>query len=314
MKKFKQENDFYICEECQKICKNLMSLSKHIQRKHDNTKIYFDKWLKEDNEELCKICNKQTKFKSLAYGYIKGCCNNHSIKIANETRKETLLHTYGVENNFQREDCKNKMKETWKENYGVDNPNKSKIVRDKLENTNIKKYGTACTLANKDVKLKAEKTCKKNYGTKNPYSSKIIQNNLKQHYLKKYGVENPLQDKGIYDKAFKTRMLLHQYKDSNLTYQASYEFDFLENFYTLFNDMQNGPSIKYNLDGKNRVYHSDFYLPSENLVIEIKGSYTLKMNENEIFEKEKATKKLGYNYILILNKNYKEFIENYVKK
>jgi len=37
-------------------------------------------------------------------------------------------------------------------------------------------------------------------------------------------------------------------------------------------------------------------------------------NEEEILEKEKATKLLGYDYILILNKNYNEFIQKYVKK
>jgi uncharacterized C2H2 Zn-finger protein len=314
MKQFRKEDNLYVCEECKKLCKNLKSLSKHIQKNHNGIKNYFDKWIKDTNEELCRICNKQTIFKGLSYGYNCGCCNKHSMEIANETRKKTLLKFYDVENNFQRTDCKNKMKITWIENYGVDNPNKSKMIRNKIEKTNIQKYGTTCSLANKDIKLKAEKTCEKNFGVKNPFSSKIIQNNLKQYYLEKYGVENPLQDKDIFNKAFKTRILLHQYKDTNITYQASYEFDFLENFYSLFNDIQNGPSIKYKHYQKNKVYHSDFYIPSKNLIIEIKGTYTLMTNEEEILEKEKATKLLGYDYILILNKNYNEFIQKYVKK
>jgi hypothetical protein len=314
MKPFKQKDNQYICEECKKEFKNLKSLSIHIRNIHQGQQKYFDKWRLENNENLCKLCGKNNKYKGLVCGYTEGCCKEHGLKLANEKRKETLLKTYGVENNFQRKDSKEKMKQTWLKKYGVDNPNKSRIVRDKIEKTNKEIYGSACSLANKDVRKKAEETCQKNYGAKNPFASEIIKQHLKEIFIEKYGVENVLQNKDIFDKAFKTRILIKLYKDTKILYQGSYEYDFLEKFYKFFSDIENGPSLKYFTDNKNKVYHSDFFIPSLNLVIEIKNHYLLEKYRDEILIKGETTKMLGYDYILIVDKHYKQFIQKYVKK
>jgi hypothetical protein len=312
--KFKQNlKGEFICEECKKPYKNLIALSKHIHLTHFPIKDYYKKYILSNNEDICKICGKENSFKGLVYGYTNGCCKEHMNILGYEKRKESLLKNYGVENPFQRSDLKDKMKKTWIKNYGVDNPNKSKDVRNKLEATNIKKYGSKCALGNKDVRKKSENTCKKHYGAKNPFSSEVIKEKIKNINIEKYGVENPLQNREIFNKAFKTRILIKKYKNTNLFYQASYEYDFLEKFYTFFPDIENGPSIKYIINKKNKIYHSDFYIPSLNLVIEIKNHYLLNKYRDEILLKEKATKSLGYNFILIVNKHYKHFIKKYVK-
>ena len=69
--------------------------------------------------------------------------------------------------------------------------------------------------------------------------------------------------------------------------------------------MQRGPSIKY---GKNKIYHPDFYIPLLNLIIEIKSSWTLNGNKDETYEKEKATIANGFNYIMIIDKDYEKFL------
>jgi len=303
----------FICEECKKECKNLRSLSKHIQLTHYPIKKYYDKYVLDNNKNICKLCGKENKFKGLVYGYTNGCCKLHMNKLGYENRKESLLKSYGVENPFQRTDLKNKIKTTWIRNYGVDNPNKSKIVRNKLEDTNIKKYGSTCTLGNKEIRKKAEDTCEKNYGTRNPFSSKIVKEKIKNTNIEKYGVENPLQNREIFDKAFKTRILIKKYKDTNLLYQASYEYDFLNTFFDNFPDIINGPSIKYMMNDKSKIYHSDFYIPSLNLIIEIKNHYLFKKYKDEILLKGEAAKSKKYNYILIIDKDYTQFIEKYVK-
>ena len=55
-----------------------------------------------------------------------------------------------------------------------------------------------------------------------------------------------------------------------------------------------------------KIYHSDFYIPSLNLIIEIKSSWTLKL-DNEIKQKKNYCIKSGYKYIMIKNKNYNRF-------
>ena len=63
------------------------------------------------------------------------------------------------------------------------------------------------------------------------------------------------------------------------------------------------------LDSINRVYHSDFYLPDYNMVVEIKNSYLMRTYKEEIEAKEKATKETGYNYCIIIDKRYSKFLK-----
>jgi len=71
MKEFrKNQEGLFICEECNKTFNNCQQLSRHIHFKHNGQKQYFDKWIKEEIEELCKICNKETKFLGIKWnGY-----------------------------------------------------------------------------------------------------------------------------------------------------------------------------------------------------------------------------------------------------
>ena len=61
MKQFrKNKKGLFICEECGGVCIKKEGLSKHISNNHSTKKEYYDKWLKEDGEGMCKICNKET--------------------------------------------------------------------------------------------------------------------------------------------------------------------------------------------------------------------------------------------------------------
>lgn len=63
--------------------------------------------------------------------------------------------------------------------------------------------------------------------------------------------------------------------------------------------------------GINRRYIPDFYIPKYNLIIEIKSSWILKIqNEYKVKCKEKGTKSAGYNFYMIINNNFKEFINH----
>jgi hypothetical protein len=75
--------------------------------------------------------------------------------------------------------------------------------------------------------------------------------------------------------------------------------------------MKRGKSFKYFYKNKQRIYFSNFFIESLNLIIEIKNKYLFK-RDKYILEK-KAVIKNGYNYIIIINKNYKKFIKNYLK-
>jgi len=163
--------------------------------------------------------------------------------------------------------------------YGT--PFSDPATHNKTKQTNFERYGVVHNMQRKEVR----ETCKKTF-------------------LSKYGVESPSQNKEIFEKGLKTRRLIKKFRDTSLTYQGSYELDFLEKFYDKI-DIEKGSSISYIFEDKNKVYHSDFYIPSKNLIVEIKSSYILTLDES-IYEKKESCLKHGYNYILILNKNYEE--------
>jgi hypothetical protein len=326
MKEFRKTKDgLFICEECQRTLKNKTQLSQHIRLKHDNVKIYFDKWLKTVNEEFCKNCGKASKFYNLQ-GYKIFCCKKCADKLKYEKTKLSNFKKYGVDNPFQLEVCKEKMKKTKKERYGDENYHNI----EKIKQTCLNKYGVDNISKLQEIKDRKIKTCLKNHNVKHPFQNKQIlekskqtclekydvefnsqrkdvekkiQEKIVQTNLKLYGVERPIQNKEIFEKACKTLYKLKRFKNTNIWYQGSYELDFLEKYYDKFtNNITRAPSIKYEIDGKYHYYHPDFYISSLNLIIECKSDYTY----NKIIDpiKERAVINEGFIYIMIKNKDY----------
>ena len=320
MKEFRKTKDgLFICEECGKEFKYKKTLSYHINKLH-NCEDYADMWLK-DEKDLCIICKKETKFINFKKGY-KNCCSKECRNIlrektcmeiygvkyasqsekAKETAKQTFQEKYNVDNPWQAKEIKEKIKQICFKKYGVEYSLQSEEVKNKSKQTNLKKYGVEYSLQNTEIKEKGNQTKLEKYGDENFTNRK----KSKQTCLKKYGVENPVQNPEIFEKIFKTRIKLHHYLDTNLTYQGSYELDFLEKYYNKI-DIENSPSIKYIYNNKNKVYHPDFYIPLLNLIVEIKNSYLFKRDKKEIKVKKTGALNKGYNYIIIVNKDYSKF-------
>ena len=113
--------------------------------------------------------------------------------------------------------------------------------------------------------------------------------------------------KEVHDKQQKTAFWSRKYKATNINYRGLYELDFLEKYYNKYSDIINGPTIRYYYNGKNKVYFPDFLIPSLNLIIEIKNSYLYQRDKEIIEAKEKATIANGFNYIMIVDKDYTSF-------
>lgn len=180
---------------------------------------------------------------------------------------------------------------------------REKYKLEKRTKTNLYKYGVTNVYQLLSCKEKIRQTFIKHYGVDHNMKSDKGKKEFKKSMINKYGVEWPLQNKESLEKNQKSAKKLKQFRDTNIYYQGSYELDFLEKYYDKYPDIQRGPSIKYEFNGNKKVYHSDFYIPSKNLIIEIKSSWILKI-DIEINEKKIATISNGYNYIMILDKNY----------
>lgn len=145
--------------------------------------------------------------------------------------------------------------------------------------------------------------------------------------LQKYGVDHISKTKKFKEGASK-RCIIHnpslafnedniktyKYKNTKLTYQGSYEYDFLqlcENL-NILEKINNGNVFEY-LDKDKKLHNkhilkTDFSL--DNYEIEIKSSWILKKQggPSVLFAKKDAVENTGKKYILILDKDYTEFL------
>ena len=278
MKIFKKcRNNNFLCEECGLETTRLTSLSHHIKSKYGQ-KIYFDKWIKEENDDKCNVCNETTEFINISNGYKKYCCKKCEYVTRNNSIRKSFKKN-GLE-------ISKKRKKSCQLKFGVDNPSKDGNIKNKKVETCLKNNGVMFGFQQTD---KTEHTM-----------------------LLKYGVKNPSESPILLEKQQKSARKIHQYNYTKLTYQGSYEKDFLDRYYSNFN-LEKGPTIKYSMDEKIHTYHSDFFLPEYNLVVEIKNSYLYNRDYLEIKAKEEHIIKNGFNYILILEKNY-EKLDNILNK
>jgi hypothetical protein len=256
----------------------------------------------------------------------KTCLKKYGVEVSSQSNivknknKQTCLKNHGVENVYQSEKIKEKCRKTKKEKYGNENfTNRKKAKQTCLKNhgvewslmdPSVKELGNQKMkelygenpLTHPDIKKKKEETSLKKYGVKSPNQSDIVKKHKEESYIRNFGVSNPMKKEYIFDKQ-QYRSGYRQKFNEKLHYQGSYELDFLRKYSEILN-IENGKTFKYN---DNRIYYSDFYISSLNLIIEIKGSYYYNRDIEVINLKKESVLKEGYNYIMILDKDYTEF-------
>lgn len=147
---------------------------------------------------------------------------------------------------------------------------------------------------------------------------------FRKRMIKRYGTDNLLTSEEQQKKMLANRKISGQYKwkDGGITpYVGSYELDFLEfldNMLGLKSTDVMGPApqiFEYTYEGKKRFHIPDFYIPSMNLIIQVKAStnkhYRLRDIKKELLI-DRLIQESPYNYIKVMDKKYTEF-ENYFK-
>lgn len=279
------------CLICNNEYKSNKGLCYHLSQTHNiKYKEYYDKYLKQPNEGICPICNKETPFIRNAY---KNCCCS----------KCTCLYKYGVEHNSQIPEVKQKIH--------------TQEAIEKMKNTNRIKYGVDCIFQREDVIQKAKINShtdivnnKRKQTIQNKYNvnsileikeihdkgveaskSKEVHDKIKQTNLEKYGVTNPLQQQYVKDKlkSNETKQKRNQsIINTNITkYNVQWPAQRTEvidkqietnlnkieqEIYTYIRQIYTGPLNKNN---RNVIYpfELDYYFPKLNLAIEINGTY-----------------------------------------
>jgi hypothetical protein len=254
---------------------------------------------------ICEICGKEKSViiknywvqRNRSSKKIYTCHDCSSIK-----NKQTRREKYGDENFTNRK----KAKETLLKKYGVNHISKIPGHYEKINRTMNKRYGKHFSKTPEFIK-KFSKTVNNHFGVNYPMQSETVKKKTRETLKSRYGVENISQLRSNFEKIQESSLRINEFKDTGLKYQGSFELDFLEKFYDKIH-IENAPSIKYLFEGKNHIYFPDFYIKTLNLIIEIKSSYFYNKDVEKIKQKEIALKKEGFNYLLILDKNYDKFI------
>lgn len=113
----------------------------------------------------------------------------------------------------------------------------------------------------------------------------------------------------------------YKFKDGGyVSYVGNYEKEFLKFMDNVMNfkstDIETGVVLKYQLDGEEKSWFVDYYIPIYNLIIEIKdggqnpnNAIPSKMRERQIAKEDMIKKSKKYNYIRLTDKNHSQFIE-----
>jgi hypothetical protein len=203
------------------------------------------------------ICHLHGDFYQFPMDHVKGYSGCKECSKIKST--QTNLKKYGVENPFQSEEIKQKIKATNLEKYGVENPSQSPEIHQKKIETSLK-----------------------NYGCEYPTQSKIIREKSKQTNFNKYGVSFAMKLPEVAQKSVETRFKNKNYIKSTSSEEAkNYIKAYIkEKNYKLnqcaFSDIENGLyEWGYQYEGKWILY---------DLVVFEDGSRGNKDNIIEILE------------------------------
>jgi hypothetical protein len=226
-----------------------------------------------------------------------------------EKTKKTNIERFGFYSPMQSEEIKTKTINTNFNKYGFSNPMKNKDIKIKLKKSILEKYGVESFAQTEIFKIKFKATCNKKYGCDNVFQNEEIKYKIKQTLIEKYGVDNPTKNPEIFTKSQKNSYKIIKHNDIDISYQGTYELDFIN--FCIKNEIkfEKGPTIDYTLNGVERKYHSDFYIPDINLICEVKSIWTYNKDLEENLAKSLFSEKSGYLFLFVIDKNYEKLKE-----
>ena len=152
-------------------------------------------------------------------------------------------------------------------------PKMNQEVQEKWKATCLEKYGGHPN-QNKEVQVKSEASCYKFKEYMMP-SGKIV---------KIQGYENVALDE-----------LVQKYEEEDICVGRA-----------------NIPTVEYYINETKHVYFPDFFIKSENKIIEVKSEWTIKLARGNVEEKALASVKAGYKYEIWLYNDKKVKLETRV--
>ena len=168
-------------------------MAKRINFTKDQEKEIIDFYLKPKGVEETALhfsVNESTILRVLRENSIPRHSKQVIYNLRLQKAKSTNLERYGVENVFQNENIKQKIKQSCLSKYGTDNYTKTDECKQKRKNTTLKKYGVENVFQNNEIKEKIKQKNQLKYGVENYSFTSEYKEKVKKTCLERYGVEN----------------------------------------------------------------------------------------------------------------------------
>jgi len=255
-----------------------------------------------DSSEFLKKQKEETSLKKF------GATNVSKTNHFKERYKSTMNEKYGVDHYSKTEEYQEKYKKTSMQRYGETNPSKNDLIKQKIEKTNLERYGCKTPLVNNDIRKKTQETLDEKYGVNHNSKIKGREEKMKRNSLEKFGTIHPMQNDEVFEKCMSNSRRFKEYtfpsgKIVKIQGFENLALDKLLNDYSETNLVVGTKNIRnkigkieYVFDGKNKVYHPDIYIISENMIVEVKSTYTIKVDIVKNEAKRKAVLDKGMNF------------------
>lgn len=143
---------------------------------------------------------------------------------------------------------------------------------------------------------------------------------LKQKTLEKYGVESIMHLPEMYERQQRAMHKFHTHEIDNVLFKNLQGYEsigiqyILHNFNISASDIIAGrieiiPKIQYAFNGTQKLYFPDIFIPSLNLIVEIKSEYILNLELDKNMAKQAACKAAGYDHKILIFDQKQNFVK-----
>jgi hypothetical protein len=270
---------------------------KHIQ---DNRMTKIEKKYIQETGYKNPLCNPAVRQKAHDTNILLyGCQHPMQNKAVIDGMKKTI-HEANMNNPIRREEINNKKKITYETTLGVDHPSKSDIIKKKKEDTNLKNRGVTYPAKSKEVLAKMAHTYTARTGYLTVSSNPEVRRKAETTNELRFGFKFPTQNPELMRKAHTNSFRFKEYTfpSGRKVQYMGYENFALNYILNVLNinedDIQNEKLDRFIYrkpdEYFDRIYTPDIYIISQKKYIEVKSTWTILKDTENIFRKQSAVK------------------------